>query len=259
VTTDKNRRARPPRIAVVVPAFNEEQLIARTLASIPSYVHEVIVVDDASTDGTLDIVNRVDDARVLITRHAENAGVGAAIATGYRTAFARGADVCAVMAGDGQMHPDDLAGLLLPVLRGEADYVKGDRLSYPGAHRHMPWTRMLGNFVLALATRAATGLSIHDSQCGYTALSRRAAEQLPLDQLWARYGYPNDLLGMLADQKLSVSEVTVRPVYADERSGVRLHHALFVVPYVLLRVLVRRTFGAWFGARMPSPELPLEP
>ncbi len=253
------RPTRPPRIAVVVPAFNEENLIARTLASIPSYVHEVIVVDDGSTDRTSEIVNAIDDRRVLLAQHFANAGVGAAIVTGYRTAFARGADVCAVMAGDGQMHPDDLAALLVPVLRGEADYVKGDRLSYPGVHRHMPWTRMLGNFMLALGTRAVTGLSIHDSQCGYTALSRRAGEQLPLHQLWARYGYPNDLLGMLADQKLSVSEVTVRPVYADERSGVKLHHALFVVPYVLLRVLARRALGALFGARMAGSELPFEP
>lgn len=247
-----------PRIAVVVPAFNEAALITRTLLSIPDYVHHVVVVDDASRDATSDVVKTIHHPRVELVRHAQNEGVGAAIATGYRIAFERGADVCAVMAGDGQMHPDDLHGLLLPVLRGEADYVKGNRLAYPGVHRHMPWTRMIGNFVLALATRAVTGLTIHDSQCGYTALSRRAAEQLPLSQLWARYGYPNDLLGMLAQQDLTVSEVTVRPVYADEQSGVRLHHALFVVPYVLLRVLLRRVLGASL-ARFSGAELPIKP
>ncbi len=246
------------RIAVVVPAFNEAALIARTLRSIPEYVHDVVVVDDASWDETAEIVKEVDHPRVHLVRHARNEGVGAAIATGYRIAFERGADVCAVMAGDGQMHPDDLAALLLPVLRGDADYVKGDRLSYPGVHRHMPWTRMLGNFVLALGTRLVTGLSVHDSQCGYTALSRHAAEQLPLQQLWSRYGYPNDLLGMLAQQELTVTEVTVRPVYADEQSGVRLYHALFVVPYVLLRVLARRVLGSEV-ARLPGSEIPLKP
>ncbi len=253
------RRARhAPRIAVVVPAFNEASLIARTLSSIPSYVHDVVVVDDASLDDTAVLVKKLDDARVHLVRHAQNEGVGAAIATGYRVAFERGADVCAVMAGDGQMHPDDLATLLLPILRGEADYVKGDRLSYPGVHRYMPWTRMLGNFVLALGTRAVTGLTVHDSQCGYTALSREAAEQLPLQQLWARYGYPNDLLGMLAQQACRVAEVTVRPVYADEQSGVRLYHAVFVVPYVLLRVLARRLLGTAL-ARLPGSEVPLKP
>lgn len=228
------------RIAVVVPAYNEARLIRRTLASIPGFVQHVVVVDDASHDGTAELARGHDDARVEVLAHANNRGVGAAIVTGYRAAFARGADVCVVMAGDAQMDPRDLFALLAPVLRGEADYVKGDRLSFPRAHRHMPWTRWLGNALLGRLTHAATGLAIRDSQCGYTALSKRAARLLPLERLWPRYGYPNDLLGMLAERELRVREVVVRPVYGDEVSGIGLRHALFVVPYVLLRVLVRR-------------------
>src|SRR3954468_8105264 len=91
------------RIAVVVPAFNEARLIARTLSSIPAYVSHVVVVDDASGDATAEVARAVPDPRVEVVRHAQNRGVGAAIVTGYQTAFARGADVCAVMAGDGQM------------------------------------------------------------------------------------------------------------------------------------------------------------
>jgi hypothetical protein len=166
--------------------------------------------------------------------------VGAAITTGYRAAFARGAEVCAVMAGDAQMDPADLSVLIAPVLRGEVDYAKGDRLSYPRARKHMPLPRWLGNGLLSRVTQLATGLSIRDSQCGYTALSAQAAAVLPLEDLWPRYGYPNDLLGMLAERELRVAEVVVRPVYGDEISGIGLRHALFVVPYVLLRVLLRR-------------------
>jgi hypothetical protein len=144
------------------------------------------------------------------------------------------------MAGDGQMDPADLARLLSPVLRGDAVYAKGDRLSFPGARRAMPITRWLGNLVLARLTALAAGLSVRDSQCGYTVLSRDAARALPLHKLWSRYGYPNDLLGMLSERNLPVSEVVVRPVYADEESGIRVWHALFVVPFVLLRVFARR-------------------
>lgn len=228
------------RISVVVPAYNEGRLIARTLASIPSYVHHVVVVDDASADDTSLRARALADPRVEVVRHSENRGVGAAIVTGYEVAFARGADVCVVMAGDGQMHPGDLASLLSPVLRGEAVYAKGDRLSFPGARSAMPITRWLGNFVLARLTALAVGLPVRDSQCGYTALSREAARELPLHKLWSRYGYPNDLLGMLSERNLPVSEVVVRPVYADEESGIRLWHALFVVPFVLLRAFARR-------------------
>jgi dolichol-phosphate mannosyltransferase len=238
-------------VFVVVPAYNEARLIGRTLAGIPAWVERVLVVDDASTDGTAQAARACGDPRVEVLRFDENRGVGAAIAAGYRTAFAQGAKVCAVMAGDNQMDPQDLAHVVGPALRGEADYVKGDRLSYPEAHRHMPRTRWLGNRVLSALTRLVTGVEVRDSQCGYTALSARAAKLLPLDQLWPRYGYPNDLLGLLAERGLCVREVVVRPVYADEVSGVGLRHALFVVPYVLTRVLLRRFFRSAMLALSP--------
>ena len=243
-------------ISVVVPAYNEARLIQRTLRSIPAYVTQVVVVDDGSLDDTALCAQALGDPRVEVVRHRENRGVGAAIVTGYQTAFARGADVCAVMAGDGQMDPADLSRLLSPVLSGEAAYAKGDRLSFPDARRAMPLTRWLGNLVLARLTGLAAGLSVRDSQCGYTALSREAAAQLPLHKLWSRYGYPNDLLGMLRERNLPVSEVVVRPVYADEDSGIRLWHALFVVPFVLARVLLRRSLVALSGFAEQAPELP---
>jgi hypothetical protein len=156
------------------------------------------------------------------------------------------------------MDPADLPNVLAPVLRGEAEYVKGNRLSYPGARRRMPWTRWVGNTVLSALTRAVTGTPVQDSQCGYTALSRRAAELLPLEQLWPRYGYPNDLLGMIAERGLRVREVVVRPVYADEISGVGLRHALVVVPFVLARVFLRRMLRALPLLRVANLDPPSE-
>ena len=104
----------------------------------------------------------------------------------------------------------------------------------------MPLARLLGNQVLSFWTRLATGLAVQDSQCGYTALHRRIGERLPWHTLWRGYGYPNDLLGRLAESGARVCDVGVRPVYADEKSGIRLRHALFVIPFVLARVLARR-------------------
>jgi len=228
------------RVAVVVPAYNEAPRIARVLGSMPGYVDDVVVVDDASEDGTAAVVRSIDERRVRIVEHDENRGVGAALATGYRLAFEGGADVTAVMAGDGQMHPDDLEGLLGPVLTGQAEYTKGNRLHYPDAYRHMPPQRWIGNQLLSYATRAVTGLRVADSQCGYTAISRAAHESLPWQSVWRGYGYPNDLLGWLSQSGARVRDVVVRPVYADEVSGIRIRHALLVIPYVLLRVLLRR-------------------
>ncbi len=243
------------RVAVVVPAFNEARLIGRTLGRVPAFVDQIVVVDDGSRDDTAERARSAHDPRVVVIEHATNRGVGAAIASGYRAAFDAGADVAVVMAGDAQMDPSDLPALLGPIVRGEADYAKGDRLSYPRASAQMPLTRFVGNHLLSALTRLATGLPVRDSQCGYTALSRRAEAHLATPALWPRYGYPNDLLGRAAAAGLRVRDVPVRPVYADEASGIGLQHALFVVPWVLARVVGRRGRALFSARPLDAPEL----
>lgn len=228
---------RDARIHVIVPAYAEQRLIQKTLATIPEFVDEVVVVDDSSPDATQAQVRAFDSERVRLVRHSRNRGVGAAIATGYRTALASGADVMAVMAGDAQMDPGDLECVIAPVVEGRADYVKGNRFRH-AERSSMPLARRLGGAFLSSLTRYATGLDIDDSQCGYTALSARAAAQLPLDELWPRYGYPNDLLILLADRGLRVSEVAVRPVYRDEASGVRAWHVATIAGVIARRRLL---------------------
>lgn len=245
------------RIAVIVPAYNERRLIRSTLLGVPGWVDRLVVVDDGSDDGTAVAAAAVDDERLVIVRHPENRGVGRALATGYARAFDEGADVAAVMAADDQMDPADLAALVQPIADGRADYVKGNRLAHPEVRARMPSLRYAGNHVLSVLTRLATGLPVHDSQCGYTALSRHGAIALRLPELWSGYGYPNDLLGAVQEAGLALAEVTVRPVYRDEDSGIGLRHALVVIPFVLARVLVRRLRRAVMHAGAPrAAELP---
>ena len=152
-------------VAVVIPAYNEADKIAATIRSIPGFVDSVIVVDDGSTDATASIAQRAarraagrrGARQVEVIVHAENRGVGAAIASGYARAFALGAEATAVMAGDGQMDPADLPRLLAPVLTGQVDYAKGNRLAWPGGWREIPLVRLAGNVVLSALTRVASG------------------------------------------------------------------------------------------------------
>lgn len=225
-----------PRIAVVIPAYCEAKLIGRTLATVPSIVDAIYVVDDGSPDATSSIVNQSRDQRLRLLRHPHNLGVGAAIVTGYRAALAEHADVVAVMAGDAQMDPMDLPRVLAPVLSGQADYVKGNRFR-SSEWRDMPWVRRVAGRVLSLATRLASKLDVDDCQCGYTAASRHALRTLPLEQVWQGFGYPNDLLLLAAQYGLRVSEVTVRPVYAEEQSGVRPWHAALILGLIVRRML----------------------
>jgi glycosyltransferase involved in cell wall biosynthesis len=233
---------RGKKIAVVVPAFNESDKIARTIRSIPGFVDHVLVVDDASADATARIAARSGRRGLEVLTHARNLGVGAAIATGYRRALALGADATAVMAGDAQMDPADLPNLLAPVLAGDADYAKGNRFAWPGCWRKMPFTRLAGNVVLSLLTRIACGHpGLFDSQCGYTVASPTALAAIDPDAMFARYGYPNDLLGRLGRAGARVVDVPVRPVYGPEwRSGIRIWTVVYPISFLLLRAFLLR-------------------
>jgi glycosyltransferase involved in cell wall biosynthesis len=227
------------RVAVAIPAYNEERAIADVVAGIPAWVDDVLVVDDASSDGTVATARAAAAARpgaeVLV--HDVNRGVGAAIVTGYRRALALGADVVAVMAGDGQMDPADLPAILEPIAAGLADYVKGNRFAHPEVWTAMPPARIVGNLVLSAATKLTSGYThVFDSQCGYTAASAAALRAIDLDRVFPRYGYPNDLLSHLHVAGMRVRDVPVKPVYGPAwKSGISIGTALHPIPWVLLR------------------------
>lgn len=227
------------RVAVAVPAFNEERAIAAVVAGVPSFVDHVIVVDDASSDDTAGAARAAAQARpgAEVVVHDVNRGVGAAIVTGYRRALALGVDAVAVMAGDGQMDPADLPALLDPIAAGQADYVKGNRFAHPEVWSAMPPARIVGNLVLSAATKLTSGYThVFDSQCGYTAATADALRAIDLDRLFPRYGYPNDLLSHLHVAGMRVRDVPVKPVYGPAwKSGISLGTALHPIPWVLLR------------------------
>ena len=149
----------------------------------------------------------------------------------------------AVMAADAQMDPVDLPTLLAPLIAGDADYVKGNRLAWPEASKAMPWHRWLGNRVLSFLTSVAIGVDVGDSQCGYVSMNRSTLRALPCDRLWTGYGYPNDWLSWMVESDLRLCEVPVRPIYGEERSGITLRHVVWTIPFVIARAWLRRYLG----------------
>ncbi len=225
------------RVAVVVPAHDEEQLIGTTIAGIPEFVDRILVVDDASKDGTADAVQALSDPRVELVARERNGGVGAAIVTGYEQALTEGLDVVCVMAADNQMDPADLLTLVEPVARGEVDYAKANRLVSGEAWTLIPRSRYLGNAILSLLTKIASGYwHVADSQAGYTALSLAALRRLDLDRLYRRYGFPNDMLVHLNVQNTRVRDVPSRPIYGvGERSGIRIRRVAPRIAWLLFK------------------------
>ncbi|MGE0456253.1 MAG: glycosyltransferase family 2 protein [Vicinamibacteria bacterium] len=230
------------RVTVVVPAYNEEKLIGRVLDTMPALVDRIIVVDDASRDGTaaaVDAARERQTERVRLLKLTQNAGVGGAIVAGYEAALEENGDegLVAVMAGDAQMDPADLPKLLLPLARGQADYSKGNRLFTGEAWRIIPRYRYLGNAVLSLLTKVASGYwHVADSQSGYTAITASALRVLKLRRLYPRYGFPNHLLVELNNYDFRVRDVPIRPVYGvGEQSGIRLHRVIPTLSWLLLK------------------------
>src|SRR3954464_1105538 len=230
------------KVAVVVPAHNEEGLIGATLQGIPGFVDRIYVVDDASKDATAERARAVDDPRVEVITHDTNRGVGAAIVTGYKRALADRMDATAVMAGDNQMDPDELEVLTIPVVRDELDYAKANRLFTGSAWKLIPRNRYLGNAVLSLFTKVASGYwHIADSQSGYTAVALGTLEQLDLDRIYPRYGFPNDMLVHLNVVNARVRDVPSRPVYGvGEKSGIKLRKVIPRISWLLVKAFFWR-------------------
>jgi glycosyltransferase involved in cell wall biosynthesis len=225
------------RVAVVVPAHDEERLIQDTLRGIPEFVDRIYVVDDASSDATAEQARALGDPRVEVIAHERIGGVGAAIVTGYRRALEDGAAATAVMAGDNQMDPAELLDLVRPVLAGEVDYAKANRLISGEAWTLIPRTRYLGNAVLSMLTKIASGYwHVADSQAGYTAIGHDALARLDLDRVYTRYGFPNDMLVHLNVRNARVRDMPSRPIYGvGERSGIKIRSVVPRISWLLLK------------------------
>jgi len=233
-------------ICVVVPAYNEATQIGKVIETMPDYVDKVFIVDDASKDKTVEIVKKYQkkSKKIQLIEHEVNQGVGGAITTGYKRARDNDIDVTAVMAGDGQMDPDDLEKIIEPVASGSADYSKGNRLFYGDAWSMIPHIRYMGNSFLSLMTKVASGYwHVADSQSGYTAISLTALKRIDVDGIYKDYGMPNDLLIKLNQFDFKVRDLHIKPVYnIGEKSEIKLIKVIPRISWLLCKGFCRRLF-----------------
>jgi glycosyltransferase involved in cell wall biosynthesis len=230
-------------IAVVVPAFNEEVLIQETLLGIPDFVDRVYVINDGSRDGTGERIREVasKDGRIVLINHEINKGVGAAIVTGYARSLKDGMDITAVMAGDNQMDPLELPKLLDPVVDGEADYSKGNRLRSRDTAKGMSSWRYFGNNLLTYMTRIAAGNArISDPQNGYTAISNHVFKTMRPESIFTWYGYCNDMLVKLSAYGFVIRDVEIPARYGRERSGISYPKYIYRISRLLFNELMWR-------------------
>ncbi|QKG80670.1 glycosyltransferase family 2 protein [Tenuifilum thalassicum] len=281
---------RSKTVAVVVPAYNEENQIGLVLESMPDFVDRIIVVNDCSTDKTeevaLSYINKIGQSalpikenpkvntfynkaneivaqfnreeikyfapstvihnnpndRLVIISLLKNSGVGGAIARGYKWAKDNNIDCTAVMAGDGQMDPDELYSICEPVINESVDFVKGNRLWHKSARFLMPKKRYIGNSILSILTKVASGYwRVSDTQTGFTAMSNRALNKIDLYKIYPRYGMPNDILVKLNIENCSIKEVEIKPIYfIGETSKMRIGKVIPKISWLLTKSFFKR-------------------
>lgn len=226
-------------VAVVLPSYNESAHVASVIRSIPEWVDSIIIVDDASSDGTADVARATEDLRLTVIVHERNRGVGGATVTGYRAALELGYDIVVKMDADGQMDSNELARLVRPIAEGRADYTKGNRFLGNQGIGKMPRLRKAGSIVLSFLTKMSSGYwHVFDSQCGFTAATSTALRAVDLDGIATDYFFENDMLISLNEHDARVVDVPTSTRYGNEISSMSISRVLLTFPARLL-------YGGW--------------
>ena len=230
-------------VAAVLPAYNVAQELGGVLRAMPSLFATIIVVDDGSRDETAAIADRYAelDRRIIVVRHDQNRGVGAAMVTGFRLAIESGADIVVKIDADGQMPLWLVPELIAPLIRGEADYTKGNRFRDFAAVRAMPLARRIGNVALSFLAKAATGYwRSFDPTNGFLAIRSDVLTQLPLHKIDPTYYFEISMLSHLYLIGAVVKEIPMPARYAGEPSSLSIPRVLRQFPGRLMASLLRR-------------------
>lgn len=230
-------------IVAVVPCYRVETEIGMVIEGLPYYLKHMIFVDDASPDGTAEIIRNAakKDHRILLLRHEKNQGVGGAMVTGFRKALELKADIVIKIDGDGQMDTEHIPDMLVPILHKQADYTKGNRFRDFQALQKMPAIRRIGNVALGFLTKAATGYwNLFDPTNGFVAIEGRVLAQLPLQKIDKTYFFETSMLAQLYLLRAVVKDVPMPARYGNEVSSLSIHRILIEFPVKLLKTFVHR-------------------
>lgn len=247
------------KISVVIPAYKVRPHILPLLADIGPEVSRIYVVDDACPDGSGRLVEaECRDERVTVLFNPRNLGVGGAVMNGYRAAMADGAEVIVKIDGDGQMDPVLVPAFVNPIMRGEADYTKGNRFYDLTLVQSMPLVRILGNAALSFMAKFSTGYwNIFDPTNGYTAIHAGAARLLPLEKISQRYFFESDILFRLNIIRAVVVDVPMKAKYDAEVSNLRISGIIGEFLYKHMRNACKRIFYNYFLRDMSAASLEL--
>jgi len=204
--TSRAEAALAPRLSLVMPVYNEAETIQASAERVldQPFVCELIIVNDASTDGTPEILEELTDPRVRVLHHTVNQGKGAALRTGFAAATGK---YVGVQDADLEYNPADLARLLAPLDDGLADVVFGSRFLAGDAHRVLYFWHSLGNKFLTLISNATTNLNLTDMETCYKVFRREVIQNITIEE--NRFGFEPEITVKVARSGARIYEVGV--------------------------------------------------
>jgi glycosyltransferase involved in cell wall biosynthesis len=231
-------------IAVVIPCYKVRNHILDVLQAIGNEVSHIYIVDDACPENSGEYVEKnTKDPRIKVIYHEKNKGVGGAVITGYKEAISDGAEIVVKLDGDGQMNPDFIPKLVIPIETGEADYSKGNRFFDVEKLLIMPRMRLIGNSFLSLINKMVNGYwNIIDPTNGFTAIHVNVLKLLPLNKIDNRYFFESDMLFRLSVLRAVVKDIPISPVYGNEKSNLKIGTVLWEFPMKYVNRFLKRFF-----------------
>jgi len=225
------------KVTAVLPAFNAAKTLRKTYDAIPkNVVHEVILVDDASADDTVERAREISGLIVVV--HEENKGYGGNQKTCYREALRRGADLVIMIHPDFQYDPGYVPDIVRPLHEGKADMVMGSRFLHADPRTGgMPWWRYWGNRFLTTVQNSVLGSRLSEGHSGYRAYRRELLEQVPFDQFSNDFVFDAQMLKHVARRRLRVTEVPIPTSYTSESSSISFR-ASVRYGFAVLRTLI---------------------
>jgi glycosyltransferase involved in cell wall biosynthesis len=207
------------KVCVVMPARNAARTLERTVSAIPTdVVDEIILVDDGSTDGTIEVARRLP---LHVIWHPHNVGYGGNQKTCYLEALQRGADVVVMLHPDGQYEPSLIPRMVDPILRGEADMVLGSRLTEPGSWKEsgMPRYKFLANRGLTVIENHVLRTDFSELHTGYRAFSRELLLTVPFLRNSIDFVFDSEMIMQAVHFGFHITEVPARTRYFPEASS----------------------------------------
>lgn len=222
----------PKSVFVIIPTFNEGQVIRTTIAPLLEQGYTVVLVDDCSSDDTETIVA---DLPLTYIKHPINLGQGAALQTGFDYATQSGAEYVVTFDADGQHNYAEIPSLLAPVVAGEVDLTMGTRFKRKADRLAVPTSRRLLLRTAILVNGLLTGLWLTDAHNGFRALNRTAFSQIKLTE--NRMAHASEILSQIKKYRLRYEEIPVNIVYTDysKMKGQRSSNAINIVIDLLLK------------------------